>query len=94
MTGWVFERGASLPARARIPIRIHAHSNLVVAFWEAAHVTSPEREMLAVAKLPANLPLAEVHLFATLSENLELGAWLEVGTDKIPLVLSKPGTLR
>jgi molecular chaperone DnaK len=94
MTGWVFERGQPLPARARIPIRIHAQSNLVIGFWEATHLTSPEREMLAVAKLPPNLPLTEVHLVATLSENLDLGAWLEVGGNAVPLVLSKPGTLR
>src|SRR5690606_15329030 len=59
MTGWVFERGHTLPARARIPIRIAGGPNMVIGFWEAPHLTSPEREMLAVARLPAGLPLGD-----------------------------------
>jgi molecular chaperone DnaK len=94
MTGWVFERGHSLPARARIPIRLTGGGNMVIGFWEATHLTSPEREMLAVTKLPPQAPLGEANLVATLSENLELGAWLDLNGTVLPLTLSKPGSLR
>jgi molecular chaperone DnaK len=92
-SGWVFERGCSLPARARIPIRLMA-PNAVLGFWEATHLTSPDREMLSVAKVPPHVPVGDAILVATLSENLELGAWLEVSGSAIPLTLSKPGVSR
>jgi molecular chaperone DnaK len=94
MTGWVFERGHQLPARTKIPLRLAGGGNMVVGFWEATHLTSPEREMLAVARLPSGLPPGDANIVATLSENLDLGAWLEIGSNVVPLMLSKPGTLR
>ncbi len=94
LTGWVFERGQQLPSRARIPIRLGSTQNMVVGFWEATHLTSPDREMLAVARMPTHLPAGDAFLVATLSESLELGAWVECGGNAVPLVLSKPGSVR
>lgn len=87
-TQWVFERGVSLPAKRRIPLDLSNLPNVAIAFWEAPDLTSPERSMLGVARLPETLPEGEVALVVGLDESLRLSGTIEVNGAAIPLMLT------
>jgi molecular chaperone DnaK len=89
-TRFVFEANRSLPAQARVPIEVPPlERGLIVGLWQGPDITSAERQVLGVLKIPQNLFQVGTNfaLDLTLSEDLRLRATFQSSVQAVPLLL-------
>jgi molecular chaperone DnaK len=91
-TRFVFGANASLPAQAHVPLEPPpGDRGMVVGLWQGPDITSAERHVLGVLKIPQGFFTGDqgggVSLELTLNEDLSLRATLHSRAGKVPLVL-------
>lgn len=90
-THFVFERNTQLPATKRVVVEPPSGRELTVGLWQGPSVTSSERHVLGVLKMPDYLfEGARTHaLELTISETLELKARFVSAMQEAPLLLER-----
>lgn len=93
-TQFLFERNTQLPATKGVMIEPPQGRELAVGLWQGPSVTSSEREVLGVLKMPAHLFEGgnSFVLELTMSERLELKAKFCSSTQTVPLILERRTT--
>jgi hypothetical protein len=92
-TRFVFGANRSLPAQARVPIEgAPVERGLVVGLWQGADITSSDRQMLGVIRIPPHLFQmgGNFALGLTLMEDLSLKATFQSSVTQVPLLLEGP----
>ncbi len=90
-THFVFERNTQLPATKRIPLEPPTTPILSVGLWQGPGVTSSERHVLGVIKMPGHLFAAGTGhaLELRLTEKLDLAARFVSSVEEVPLLLER-----
>lgn len=87
-TRFVFEANRSLPAKARVPLDSPpGDRGMVVGLWQGADITSSERQVLGILRIPPTLFSVgnDFSLAITLTEELSLRATFHSSVQQVPL---------